>query len=372
MPPRILATAQAANWRKMVMKSLKLNLKLNSLNAWLVLLTTLAATVGIAAFSAARSASHAQKMFGEDSLRQKSMIEERLNQQVHQMQGIAAIMGTVDELSPEQWSSYTDYVQRNIGQPAYVNGIGFSLIRSTESVASQVYPKYDQWPVHNQESKSTVVYVSPSTGENDHKLGYDMLYDRVCRDAMLHAVDTGKPMLSGKIKLLGEDNELTPGCVLFVPVYASNKPIDTVDEKRRSQIGWLFTEINVGMMIADVLSQAHTSADSKLVIYEGLKPSRDGLLYANIDLESDPLVEDQFQGFENSISLFGREWRHRAQLAEMDNGAGKATLYCCLIGSVIAAVLWYLNFAIDQSKALVNDLRKATQRLYLADQAGNP
>lgn len=354
--------------REMGMKSLKSQIRTNSLNAWLVLSITLAATVGVAVFFESRSASRAQRMFAEESLRQKGMIEERLNQQVNLMHGIAAFMGTVDELSLQQWKSFANYLEQNVGLAPYVEGLGFALIQSSDNEASQVYPKYDRWPVHNLESKSSVIYVSPSIGENDHKLGYDMLYDRVCRDAMLHAVDTGKPMLSGKIKLLGENNEFTPGSVLFVPVYAKDKPIDTVDEKRRSQIGWLFTEINVGAMIADVLSQDSTFADSKLIIYEGLKPSRAGLLYSNVDLDSDLLAEDGYQGFENSLSLFGRDWRQRTQLVGAKDGSGNATLYCCLLGSLIAAVLWYLNFAIDESKVLVGDLRKATQRLYLADQ----
>src|SRR5690606_5910696 len=76
-----------------------------------------------------------------------------------------------------------------------------------------------------------IVLVEPYTPRRDDALGYDMYSERIRREAMRRAWQTGQPAASGIVQLVQEKGvaQRQPGFLIYVPIYAGRDASGTAD-----------------------------------------------------------------------------------------------------------------------------------------------
>ena len=77
-----------------------------------------------------------------------------------------------------------------------------------------------------------VKFIEPAVN-NPGALGLDIGSEARRRTAIEHAVDTGNVSMTELIYLV-QDNKETPGVLIFVPIYASEKPLNSKEDRRRA------------------------------------------------------------------------------------------------------------------------------------------
>jgi CHASE1-domain containing sensor protein len=86
------------------------------------------------------------------------------------------------------------------------------------------------YPVSPSELQVPVAYIEPPTALNRSIAGFDMFSERVRREALESARDSGRATLSGPVTLLQDKDTAEPaaGLVLYLPVYRRGMPIETL------------------------------------------------------------------------------------------------------------------------------------------------
>ncbi len=126
---------------------------------------------------------------------------------------------------------------------------------------------------------SSIVFLEPFDARNRRAFGYDMYSEPVRREAMERARDTGRAALSGRVILVQEfGTEVQPGFLMYLPVYAKDRPLATVEERRAALLGFVYAPFRaLDMMQAifrDDLRDAHIELHD---LHESLQT----LLYAS-------------------------------------------------------------------------------------------
>src|SRR5690606_19021205 len=150
--------------------------------------------------------------------------------------GGISLFASVARPTPEQWFGYVEGMELTRRFPS-IAGLGFAgYLRHSRLQDLQDEWQYAGWgelaihPQIDQERLAVVLYLEPKTVANLEVIGYDMYSDPVRRTAMVAAMESGEPTLSGAVQLVqGEgDNADKLGLLLFRPVYRGNGQPDTV------------------------------------------------------------------------------------------------------------------------------------------------
>jgi len=117
-------------------------------------------------------------------------------------------------------------------------------------VGSQAEPRRYSTPV---------VYLEPETRSNQRAIGYDMYSDPVRRAAMDLATETGKPVASGKLRLVQDQEKAGTGFMIYMPV---------VDARRRGKVkGFVYSPFRADDFLASA-SELYRNDELEVSIYD--------------------------------------------------------------------------------------------------------
>ncbi|MBI1887516.1 MAG: CHASE domain-containing protein [Nitrosomonadales bacterium] len=169
-----------------------------------------------------------------------------------------------------------------------IRGIGFALIvppqqkqQHIDAIRKQGFPDYTIHPEGAREIYTSVIYLEPFDERNRRAFGYDMFSDMahprpgdsglgVRRAAMERARDSGKAVISGKVRLLMEmetDKRVQAGFLMYLPVYRNGAPLDTLDERRANIVGWVYAPFRMDDLMDGILGEHAAGLD--IEIYDG-------------------------------------------------------------------------------------------------------
>ncbi len=201
------------------------------------------------------------------------------------LHGGAALFAASDAVSRAEWGEYVAALHLERSLPG-IQGTGFTamfpasaLAAHVAEVRSQGFPDYDVHPPGSRAQYSSIVFLEPFDARNRRAFGYDMYSEPVRREAMERARDTGRAALSGRVILVQEfGTEVQPGFLMYLPVYAKDRPLTTVEERRAALLGFVYAPFRaLDMMQAifrDDLRDAHIELHD---LHESLQT----LLYAS-------------------------------------------------------------------------------------------
>lgn len=151
--------------------------------------------------------------------------------------------------------------------------------------------------------------LEPRDWRNQRALGFDMFSEAVRKTAMERARDTGRASLSGKVVLVQETGEdVQPGVLMYLPVYASGPPLVSVEERRERLRGFAYMAMRMADLIRAVL-QRHTPAALAafdIALHDGAGPLAEGTRIFHSVKAAASRANDL--KFEMPLEVAGRTW----------------------------------------------------------------
>jgi len=202
---------------------------------------------------------------------ERSTLLFRLQAHAQVLRGGAAFVEASEDVRRDEWRSYVRNLQLEKILPG-IQATGFALMiqprdraAHEQAVRSEGFPNYTIKPGGARELYSSIVFLEPFSEINQRAFGYDMFSEPVRRLAMTQARDAGEPALSGKITLLQEgEGQPQPGFLIYMPVFRSGQPHDTIEERRASLRGFSYAAFRARDLLGSIFNPGNKDVEIEL------------------------------------------------------------------------------------------------------------
>lgn len=229
-------------------------------------------------------------------------------------------------------------------------GVCFSLLVPPNQINSHIaavrkegYTGYAIKPETPRDIYTAAIYLEPFSGTIRSDFGFDNFTDATRRSAMEQARDTGELSISGKLSQMQEGPENPADIQIYLAVYKNGDSFNTVEERRKNILGWLYLPLHMDNFMKDVLRKRFDRLNLK--IFDGDKMSDESLLFDSVGDRGSPLVEDDpLFSMIQTISIRGRNWTVAAHSlpdfdAQLAEGKQEIIIYSGMGGSLLMALL---------------------------------
>jgi len=246
-------------------------------------------------------------------------IEMRVEAYELALRGGLALFSSVGDVSRSQWRDYVDRINIQQNYPG-IQGMGYSQVvppssrqQHIDSIRRQGFPDYTIRPPGKRPVYTAIIYLEPFNSRNQRAFGYDMFSESTRRVAMEQARDTGKTVISGRVKLVQETTEdVQAGFLMYLPLFTQGASASTLEERRIALRGYVYAPFRMNDFMHGLLSK--DSANPGLEVFDDVSMAEQTLMYRSEALTSAsrseriPLFVSVRQ-----IEIFGRPWALRFQ-----------------------------------------------------------
>lgn len=335
---------------------------------WAALLVSLGLTVLAWHFVASGTQAQAQDRFEYLSRDIQQRIVERLRTYEQVLRSAQALFRASESVERDDWRHFV--LTQEIAQTyPGVQGVGYAKHFAPEDktaledgVRGEGFPNFRVWPPGERAEYTSILFLEPFSGRNLRAFGFDMLTEPVRRAAMTQARDSGRPSLSGKVRLVQETNEdVQAGALLYLPTYRNDMPISTPLERTAALDGFVYSPIRINDFMAGTLGTR--TAELELQIFDGDEISASTQMYSNGTLSAEQQAEypNPLTG-QSTITLAGHQWTLKfSTLPAFEASIDRQKSIVVLVGgSLISLLLFFvmrnLTTLRENAKALAEQM----------------
>ena len=170
-----------------------------------------------------------------------------------------------------------------------VLGIGYSIRFPAHEKANviagmkrQGFPDFKLWPDDKPRNEyNAIIYLQPDSKPNKRALGFDMATEEARRQAMDAARDAGKPIASGRVELVQEQDFPDPdkqlGFLIYMPVYRNGVDTPNEEERRKALVGFVYSPFRIEDFLEPVINTAKNQ-DVSFEVYDGTEVKPQNLI----------------------------------------------------------------------------------------------
>jgi PAS domain S-box-containing protein len=294
-------------------------------------------------------------------------IQARLHAHAQILRTGAAFLAVAGEVDHARWRAFVETSKFHLNLPG-IQGIGFSRLIPPDQLAGHVaeiraqgFPEYRVWPESERALYSSIIYLEPFVGRNLRAFGYDMFTEPVRRAAMERARDEDVAALSGKVHLVQENAEdIQAGALMYVPVYRSTLPTDSIEQRRAALLGWVYSPYRMNDLMRGILGRWDLNGDRRirLAIHDGDRMTPETLLYDSQPTIPWALDQASPETLNLPIDFNGHDWTLSfARSALLDPARAHPNVW--LVGgggTVISLLLGALIFALIAARTRTREL----------------
>ena len=286
----------------------------------------------------------------------KNKIITRLEVHAQILRSGSAFFESSTDVTRKEWRMFIEQQRIENNLPG-IQGIGFSLIvpknqleSHEKKIRSEGFPLYAIKPPGKRDIYTSIIYLEPFTDRNLRAFGYDMFSEPIRRKAMEHARDYNVASLSGKITLVQEtDEDIQAGTLMYVPVYKSNQPVGTIEERRIAIQGWVYSPYRMNDLMNGILG-GYGLIEGKqyqLQIYDDSTFQSKGLLF---DSRLDKNKKNNLSSshiFQSKIVFNNHTWFVR--IVQADNSTSRidySKVWIVAIAGIAVSVLLAIVFLV--------------------------
>lgn len=200
--------------------------------------------------------------------------------------GGVGLLTASDSVSLSEWQTYLETIKPEEKYPG-LNGLGVVWpVRPqdkesfVQTAASLGVPNLNIRAIPSQEKTTpqqhyVVTFIEPQA-RNQGAVGIDLASEPTRRMAADRARDTGRPVMSKKLRLV-QDNKSRIGFLLFYPFYALHAPLRTQEERRKAFRGWVDAPFFIAHWLDDLMSQH--SDELMISLHDQTEPAEQAELY---------------------------------------------------------------------------------------------
>jgi PAS domain S-box-containing protein len=275
-------------------------------------------------------------------------ISERLDGFEFALRASAALFEASERVEPEEWRRFVSGLDAVDVVPGLL-GLGFArqvpsdevpdYLRSRHADApSEDPPDTTDPPARSPGPHVLIELIEPRSGPNRRVLGHDLAADPVRRAAIDVARTSGRPALSGPVRLLQDagDAHAPAGVLLLLAV--GREPAAARGAPIPDPVGFVYGPMRVGELMRDVLPR-----DVPGLSFELLDTAADG---TSTRLHASPVDGDAVRRTERTLELPGRRWTLRIAGSDAFEVAarGREPFWVAAAGAAMCmALLGYLR-----------------------------
>jgi PAS domain S-box-containing protein len=252
---------------------------------WLVFALCLALTVWGWYVISAQVADTARLRFEHEVANVEEAIQGRLRIYEDFLAGARSFVATRGGfVTRAEWRAYVAGLNLQARYPG-IQGVGFSLrippsdkAKHIESIRAEGFPDYVIHPAGERAEYHSIIYLEPFADRNLRAFGYDMSSEPVRRAAMERARDSGRPAVSGKVRLIQETAEdVQAGFLMYLPIYRGGQSSATTEQRRAALLGFVYSPFRMNDLMGGVLGREKPAI--RLKIFDGLQEAAESLMY---------------------------------------------------------------------------------------------
>jgi len=309
---------------------------------------------------------HMQDLFKFEVAQTLQAIEQRMQGYQQVLRGGIGLFKASEHVNRQEFHDYVTNFAVDKHWPG-IQGIGYAVMLKPEekevfvnTVKLEGFNEFKVFPAGERDKYSSILYLEPFTARNQRAFGYDMYSEKARHIAMDIARDNGNVAFSAKVKLVQENgDDLQNGFLMYLPLYRSGAPIESVAQRQKELIGYVYSPFRIDNLIKGILlsdKERHVNFS----IYDGDSQKAEVLLYEP-KINPDYLSSSDNQSFTPLFSMVttlefpGRNWTVNFQSTAVfesiiENNLAKLVGFTGTILSLLI-LLVMLNFASSSNKA---------------------
>jgi len=285
--------------------------------AWVVLLICLAVTLSAWYGVLMQAKKGAEQQFDLHVRDVVYSIEERLRQHEQILLGGAGLFDASASVSREEWHAYIARLRLKEKYPG-IQGVGFGeFVRLADLPAhiaatrAEGFPDYAVHPPGERPFYTPTVFLEPFSGRNLAAFGYDMMSEATRAKAMHMAAESGKTIISDKVKLVQEtQGKEQAGFLMYLPVYRNHRPPATPEEAWNTLLGFVYSPYRADDLMAGILGNRVLMLD--FTIFDGQGEADAERMFASTDERSAAAQADAPQmSALRTVEAYGHLWTVR-------------------------------------------------------------
>lgn len=246
-------------------------------------------------------------------------IEERLRQHEQLLLGGVGLFDSSDSVSRTEWRIYVARLALGEHYPG-IQGMGYSqIVRPAElpthlaAIRAEGFPQYTVRTAGERLIYSPTIYLEPFSGRNLAAFGFDLMSEATRAQAMRLAAESGKTIITGKVKLVQEtQGKAQAGFLMVLPVYRKYQALSTPAERWKAVRGFVYSACRVDDLMHGILGERVHALD--FLIYDGEGENEATRIYASTDIQpAVPRATPPLLSTLRSIHAYGHEWTVRLQ-----------------------------------------------------------
>ena len=284
-----------------------------------------------------------QAKFQSDAEKTRQQIEFRLNTYIEVVRAAAALIGASNEISGAEFRAFVRGLQLRERYPGMV-GIGFAprvagadVRQFLQAVRLDGVGRFRMWPAGVHADNQPVLFLEPIDPVTRTAIGFNLSTDPALVDVMERARDAGEPTASTLLTSAPFGQSERSVFVLVLPVYSQRTPPDSVDGRRRSIIGFVFSPFSPEQVL-DALA-ANATGTISFEVYETRNHAPTNLLGRSAPVSGATRFEST-----GSVRVAGNEWlvvvKSLERPVRIDRQTGTGTL---MAGLMLSAILFLIT-----------------------------
>ena len=304
-------------------------------------------------------------------------IEQRIASYEQMLRGVQGLFVASGHVEHKRFDAYVDTLLSG-SDFAGLQAIAYGPLLSAEQaqgheVAERLAGQigFTIHPPGPRELYAPVTYIAPETERTRLALGYDVYADPARRAAMLQARDSGRAAITARTTLMTEgEGPPQNAFLMFLPLYASGQPTDTIAQRREHLVGWVWA----GFRMKDLMSSLYgeNTPGLALSIHDGTAQGDDHLMYRSTPDDTSAGSPPPTFSAQEFVSVAGRTWTLQVQtLPEFDQRHRRnAATVIAVSGGVLSVLLALLTYqlatgrsrAYEVARAMTAELRDSEER----------
>ncbi len=283
--------------------------------------------------------------FQHETERMKTTIENRMDTHIALLRAGAGLFSIKSDVTRDEFRTFTDRFGLQKKYPG-IQGYGFTVKLEpyekdylVQQMHNEGFYDFQIYPENERDEYHAIVYLEPMDRRNMVALGYDMFTHEVRREAMIRAEETGKAAMSGKVTLVQEiDPDKQPGFLIYYPVYKTGTIPETVEERRKQILGFVYSPYRAGDLLSHMFGNS-SRTNIQFTVYDGEKIREDALLYKSGKKDtSDPTAFTAQQ----TITVGGHTWTVQFESLPNFHSSDRNVIFYIFISGIAITLITYL------------------------------
>ena len=295
-------------------------------------------SIAVTRWAAADADARARAEFLTTAGETRQRIQVRLNSYMQLLEASAALLRADNEINAPEFGAFVSRLDLREAYPG-IQGIGFvQRVRRPDVAHFLKLIRLDGmgslriWPAGPRPEYYLQVFLEPGDDTNKRAIGFDLSTDPMMLATMERARDMGQPAATSETTVVRAPEGPGPvGFAVFLPVYRTNAPVATVEERRRALVGFVY-----GPFRADVLQEElslGTSPSVTFAVFPDVAPATRLLVSKASAPETPRFRSDQ------RVEVAGHKWLVEVRSVQPDNGDLPLVARGCLAAGMLISLM---------------------------------